>query len=133
MSLAYYIVLNPEIVGFDAYVNGKALANADQQSLAKICQTLGVRPLEEFLSQNADELAEFLEDEDIEAPNQLEAEQWFSAEDGLATVHALSKYLSENPKALKKVSAIREELDEYAAVLERVKQEKVQWHLAIDF
>ncbi len=93
MSLAYYIVLNPEIAGFDAYVNGKALT----------------------------------------ASHQFEAEQWFSGENGLATVHALSKYLAENPKALKSANAIGVELAEYAKVLERTKKEKARWHLAVDF
>ena len=133
MSLAYYIVLNPELAGFDAFVNGKALAQADQQALANICLTLGVRPLEEFLSQNPEKLAEFLDEAEVDALNPAEAEQWFDAEDGLATVHALSKYLVENSKALKKSKVICDELAEYAEVLKRAKQEKVQWHLAIDF
>jgi hypothetical protein len=133
MSLAYYIVLKPKIEGFDPFVNGKAIAHADEKTVAKLCASLNVRPLTEFISADPDELAEFLEDEGVDPPEVLEEEQWFSAEEGLTTVRALRQHLAENPTALKNSAAIIDDLTDYEVVLEVVKQENVRWHLAVDF
>jgi hypothetical protein len=133
MSLAYYIVVKPKGKGFDPTLDGKAIGHANQKAMTKLCKTLKVRPLEDFVSQDLIELAEFLEDEGVDAPDNLTAEEWFTAEEGLATVRALRQHLDENPKALKDSAAICADLAEYERVLEQIKKKKVQWHLAVDF
>lgn len=131
MSLAFYIVVNSKVEGLDTFVDGKAVGHANQTALTTLCKKLNVRPLEEFISQDPEEMSEFLEDHGIEADNLQE--QWFDAEDGLATVSALRRYLSENPTALKNSEALCEDLAEYERVLEGIKKENVQWHFAVDF
>jgi hypothetical protein len=133
MSVAYYIVLQSEIDGFDPFVNGKAIAHANEKELDKLFKALNVTPLAAFLSQDPDELAEFIADQGVDAPEDLPSEQWFTAEQGLATVRALKHHLVSNPKALKNATAIGEDLAEYEAVLDRIKKEGVLWHLALDF
>ena len=133
MSVAYFIVIKPEIEGFDPFVNGKAIAKVNEKALTKLCNSLKVRPLVEFVSQNPDDLAAFLESEGVDDPGEIPQEQWFSADDGLTTVRALKQHLAENPDALKNAAAIVEDLDEYENVLDRVKKENVKWHLDVDF
>lgn len=133
MSVAYYIVLKSEIAGFDPFVNGKAVAHANDKTLATICASLKVKPIAEFVSQDPGELAELIEDAGVDVPDELPEEQWFKAEEGLATVRAIIKHLSENPKALKNSTAVVEELQEYELVLERLQKEGVLWHFAVDF
>ena len=65
MSVAYYIVPRQEIEGFDHFVNGKAVARANEKKLDTICNSLGVTPLSAFISQDPEELTDFLEEEDL--------------------------------------------------------------------
>ena len=133
MSVAYYIALKDEIPGFDPFVNGKAIAHADEKTIAKYCSALKVKPLTEFISQNPEELADFMEGEGIEAPDGPPEEQWFEAKDGLKTVRALKQYLTDNPTALMNSKAVCDDLSEFETVLERIEKEGVLWHLAVDF
>lgn len=132
MSVAFYIVPKNEIEGFDHFVNGKAIGHASEETLNAICNSLGVKPLHDFISQDSNELAEFFEDEELAEMPQLE-QQWFQASDGLATVNALLEHLAANPGAIANATAILEDLKEYQAVLKRFAQEDTQWYLALDF
>jgi hypothetical protein len=132
VSVAYYIVPEREIDGFDHFVNGKALGRANEKALVKLCKQLNVTPLTGFLSQDPDELAEFIEDEGVEVPESLPAEEWFDASAGLETVRALLQHLASEPKALKNSEAIIEDLRECEAVLARLAKENLRWHLALD-
>ena len=38
MSVAYFIVIKPEIEGFDPFVNGKAIAKVNEKALTRIIQ-----------------------------------------------------------------------------------------------
>ncbi|MDX9701197.1 MAG: hypothetical protein RBT55_16615 [Rhodocyclaceae bacterium] len=133
MSYAYYIVTREGIDGFDPFVNGKAIAQADEKVFERLCNVLKVRPLTDFISQDPDDLADFIEGEGLNVPDALPDEVWFDAEDGLVVVRALRQYLSTHPNALNNAAAISDELAEYQAVLERIQQAQVQWHLAVDF
>lgn len=136
MSVALYIVCERDIDGFDPFVNGKAVGHADEETLEAICVELGVPPLMAFYSEDPEALAEFLDDElEDEAPSrdELPAEEWFSAADGLVTVEALADHLAAHPSAIADADAIVSDLREYADVLTRLKKEKVRWHFAMDF
>ena len=65
MSLAWYIVLEREIEGFDHCVNGKAIAHAGEL-LDTAAKEAGVQPLLHFLSAAPDELASLVECEGID-------------------------------------------------------------------
>lgn len=133
MSVAYYIVPEREIEGFDHFVNGKALGHADEDILNRLCGELNVQSLLAFISQDPEELADFMEDEDVEMPEEFAEAQWFDANAGLITVRALAAHLESNPDALKDSSDLIDDLREYEEVLARLAQEKVRWYLALDF
>ncbi len=132
MSVAFYIVPEREIEGFDCFVNGKAVAHASEKKLAKICQSLGVKPLTSFYSQDPEELAALLEGEGLEAGGYPDQE-WFEAEEGVTTVAALIGYLRTNPEKLSDAEAVLDDLEQYKRVLERLASERVRWYLALDF
>ena len=71
MSVAYFIVLERDIEGFDPFVNGKALGHANEKALEKLCAKLNVTPLAAFLSQDPEMLEDFLEEEDVDVPDDL--------------------------------------------------------------
>lgn len=133
MSVAYYIVPEREIAGFDHFVNGKALGHADEDILNHLCGELNVQSLLAFISQDPEELADFMEDEDVDMPEEFAEVQWFDATAGLATVRALATHLEGNPDAVKDSNELIEDLREYESVLKRLEQEKVRWYLALDF
>ncbi len=133
MSVAYYIVPERKINGFDHFVNGKALAHADEETLEKLCTELKVKPITEFISQDPEELADFFEAEGIDLPDELPTTDWFEPSVGLMTVRALASYLQENPNTLKDSADIVEDLREYESVLTRLESENVRWYLALDY
>lgn len=133
MSVAYYIVPEREVEDFDHFVNGKALGHADEDILNRLCEELNVQPILTFISQDPEELADFMEDEGIDIPEEFAETQWFEAAAGLVTVRTLIAHLESNPDAIKDASALLEDLHDYESVLQRLDQEKVRWYLALDF
>lgn len=80
MSVAWYIVLEREVPGFDHAVNGKAVAKAGDQ-LDSIADKKSLPSMMSFFSISPEELAGFAGDGgSLEKPA---AERWFSADDGL--------------------------------------------------
>ena len=129
MSSALYIVPEREIPGFDHSVNGKALAGSEQ--LDELAERAGVKPLMAFFSQDPEEAEGFLEAEGIEMPpGGLPDEQWFSPEEGLATVRALLQHLG---TAVPDAPAIAADLRGFESVLSRLATKGLRWHLAVDF
>lgn len=133
MSVAYFIVLERDIEGFDPFVNGKALAHANEKALEKLCAKLNVAPLAAFLSQDPEMLDDFLEEEDVDVPDDLPDADWFDAAEGLATVRALIEHLTAEPGSLKNSAEIVADLKEYEEVFMRLEKEGVRWHLELDF
>jgi hypothetical protein len=132
MGAALYIVPERDVEGFEMMVDGKELGHSEQ--LDQLAGLAGVRPLMEFFSQDAEELAEFLEAEGIEPPaGGVAAEQWFTAEDGLISVRGILAYLEANPGATSHGLGIIEDLKAFESVLERLGSEGIRWHLAVDF
>ena len=131
MSVAFYIVLDAEELGFDTFVNGKAIAHADD--LDAFCVKCGLPTLESFVSQSREELEEML-DEDIEIPEGEAGDaQWFDAEDGVEYVDALIAALRREPDALEATADVIDDLLEYKSVLEKAQAIEAKWRLALDF
>jgi hypothetical protein len=127
-----YIVLEGKIPNTDAYVNGSSLSknNTVLESMAK---KLGVTTLMSFFSASGDELASLMGEGALDATinNAKFDEKWFTAEDGLKTVHALLKSTDES--SLSDRDRITTELQEFAKVLELAKAHGIRWHLAVDY
>ncbi len=132
MSAALYIIPERAIDGFDPGVNGKALGRST--TLDRLAKQAGVKSLMEFFSQDPEEAAAFLEDQGVEYPtDELPAEQWFTPEEGLATVRGLLGHLAGQPDSIREAAALADDLREFEAVLSRLAVEGVRWHLAVDF
>jgi len=129
MSVAWYIVLERNVPGFDHGIDGKVLGHASK-ALDAVAEEAGVPPLMEFFSASPEELAAFAEDQGIDSTDsELPAEAWFSAEDGLKTVRALLQAAEDGKLA----GNIADELRAFKKVLEVARDNGVGWHLAVDF
>ena len=127
MGAAYFIVLERKIDGVETGMDGKSLSQ-HMDSLDEAARQLGVRPLSEFFSADPEQLAEFMEGEGADigdvAPPPL---QQFAAQDGLATVRALSAH----PAA--RTDSVTEDLRECERILSAAAQHGVGWHFEVDF
>ena len=93
-----------------------------------------------FFSMNPAEAAETLaelraelgEPETESEPMEFPEEEWSSAEDGLQTVNALLEHLAKNPGAIRETETVISDLCDFQRVLQRVADEGVRWHLAVD-
>ena len=130
MSLAWYVVLEREVAGFDPSVNGKFIAKAGDQ-LDAIAKSAGVTPLMDFFSASPEMLEGLMEDAGEDTFVGAPSEQWFSAEDGLKTVRVLLEATSNG--TLPSSDKIASDLREFETVLEKALSHGVRWHLAIDF
>ena len=134
MGLAWYIAAEKEVAGLDIFVNGKSIAHTDEERLEQLCVKLGVSPLMDFFSVDAQETEALLEaylggnEEALSTPE----EEWFLASDGLVTIRALTEYLDAHPNVLEKQQGVMDDLLEYQQILETLSQHQVRWHLAID-
>lgn len=135
MSVAYYIVTQDDIDDLDIHVNGKAIAHLDEAVIEALCRSADVPCLLDFISQNPEELQDFLDDEgiDTEEGQALPDEAWFTPAQGLLTVRGLLNYLRAHPGALDNSADIIEDLLEYEAVLIQLEARQIAWHLALDF
>jgi hypothetical protein len=61
MSAAFFIVLEKQDVPFDTSVNGKFLSNESAQ-LETIARTLGISPLEDYISYSPEEARAMMEE-----------------------------------------------------------------------
>jgi hypothetical protein len=135
MGVGVYIATKKKIRGFDPFVNGKAVGRADESELDAVCKAAELQSLWGYVSQNPDDLADFLEGEglDAEGDGEPEAEEWYEPGEGLAFVRALSGYLKANPNSIKNSTGIVSDLTEYESVFNVLVQKKVKWHFAVDF
>lgn len=127
MSLAWHIVLEKQIPGFNACVNGKALAKADDV-LDAIAKRHSVRPLMSFFSASPDEVIAFAQSEGANLPMAI-GETWFAAEEGLRTVNALLENIEKDSTS----DSLVKDLEGFRSALETLRKHEVRWHLAIDF
>src|SRR5215813_2931554 len=135
MSASMYIVVEGEDPGFDIFVNGRALAR-NEDALEKLALRLSVKPLLEFFSADENSMALLLEEGagDPEWAKTLPPPQWFSPDDGLATISTLLDFLKENPSALgSETFPITSELEEYDRVLQKTSVRNLRWQLAVSW
>jgi len=127
-----YIVLEREIPNTDAYVDGSSLSK-NSKVLESMAKKLEVATLMSFFSASRDELASLMDEGALDAAmNDSKCnEKWFTAEEGLKTVHALLKSTAES--SLGDRDRITAELLEFANVLEMAKAKGIGWHLAVDY
>ena len=135
MGAALYIALETTASAVDNVVDGKALSRAEGE-LASLARRLGVRPLMEFFSMSPDEyeadVAQFNPLAGIEQVPPFQ-EDWFTAEEGLATVRALIGHLQAQPAAFSGADAALSDLEAFAYVLEEAGKRGIRWHLCVDY
>lgn len=127
-----YIVLEREIPNTNAYVNGSSLSR-NSEVLESMAKKLDVTTLMSFFSASRDELASLMEEGALTATinNPKFDQKWFTAEEGLRTVHALLKSTAES--SLGDRDRITPELQEFAKVLDLAKVHGIRRHLAVDY
>ena len=130
-----YIVVEGEDPGFDTFVNGRALAR-NEDALERLAVSLRVRPLIDFFSADDNAMALLLEEGagNPELEGKLLPTQWFTGQEGLASVSALLTALRDDPALIgSEGEFIREELEEYEEVLRKTAARGLRWHLAVSF
>ncbi|MEO6911928.1 MAG: hypothetical protein ABI158_13505 [Edaphobacter sp.] len=135
MAASMYIVVEGVDPGFDTFVNGRSLAR-HEDALERLALAHGVRPLIEFFSADENSMALLIEEGagDQELLQRLPPPQWYSPADGLKTVEALLQALKDDPQQLgTEGRQVLSELKEYAEVLEKAKERKLRWHLAVSW
>ncbi|WP_109484596.1 hypothetical protein [Occallatibacter savannae] len=135
MAASLYIVVEGEDPGFDIFVNGHALAR-NEDALERLADSLGVSPLLQFFSADENSMCVLLEQGagDPDWAYHLPRPQWFDPADGLATVRALLRYISQSPVAFgSETQPILLELREYETVLAKTEKHHLRWHLAVSW
>jgi hypothetical protein len=125
MGAAYFIVLENEIDGLDAMIDGKSLAKS-AKVLDSLALQLGVRPISEFISIDPVQAAELMEDEGMDVDSaKLPPLKQFSAQDGLATISALMSRPEAQPAM--------HDLKNCERILTIAAKQGVGWHFEVDY
>lgn len=136
MSAAFFIVLDRKDPGFDTMVNGKFLSQ-DAKRLEKIAKSLGIHPLEEYVSYSPEDARTMMEemgtDPDTIEGMQLPEQEWYDPQEGLDWVEQVSNHIRSNPSSVKNAKGVLADLDEYRTVLAQAKQVGARWNLQVDF
>jgi hypothetical protein len=115
---------------------GLELSRADKV-LERLAKKLDVPPLSSFVSVDVEDqemLAELAEEAGADVLGwKPEPVKWFEPAEGLKTVKALIKRLSEDEKAVKKGPAILAELKELQSALTAIGNKKARWRFWIDY
>ncbi|MCB1673783.1 MAG: hypothetical protein H6996_02740 [Moraxellaceae bacterium] len=140
MGIAYYICADvpetDENHEFFMDMDGKALASVEEEVLELLAQRANVKPLMQFFSMPegewddyVDDIQDLLDEDEVFDPQQL---TWFCAEEGLKTVLALIAEIDKTPHLLSAPEAVIDDLESMAAILSRLAEHGIRWHLAID-
>ncbi len=135
MAASMYIVVEGEDPGFDIFVNGRALAR-NEDALERMAIRLGVRPLIDFFSADENSMSLLIEEGagDPGLLHKLPPPQWFGGGEGLLSVRPLLQSLRDDPSQLGSDGEIlREELQEFEAVLQKTADRGLRWHLAVSW
>jgi hypothetical protein len=126
MGVALYVVLDNQDPGFDVMVDGKAVGKAADK-LNRICSSIGLSPVDDFVSMSMEEVGDMLGEEIPEV-----AEKWFDAQDGIAYFTKLSSYLQANPASLVQSKSVVQDIEDYIGVLQQAKTIGAKWRLSVD-
>lgn len=140
MSLAYFICADvpehDENHEFLLDMDGTALARVEEDVLEQLAQRAGVTPLMSFFSmpegewdEYVEDIQDLLEEDETFDPNEV---TWFSAQEGLKTVLGLIAEIDKTPTVLAEPEAVIDNLESMAAILTRLAEHGIRWHLAID-
>lgn len=132
MGSAFFIVLNDPEPGFDTFVNGKALAEADEP-LAQIAANLGLPAFEKYFSMSSDAQAGLTEEFELDESLPDLSEKWYDVDEGLNWVNQVRDFVRSNPNSLKQADAVLADLAEYEKVLQQAKTINAKWHLSVDY
>lgn len=121
MSTAYFIVLDKDEPGFDAFVDGKIMTRHLQQVNA-VAKNLGLKQFEDYAFQD---LSEF-------GGPEMEP-VWFSADEGVSWASAILESIREDPSAVSESDAVSEDLEDYIRVFREAAARGIRWHLELDF
>jgi hypothetical protein len=130
MSFAYYIILDNDEPGFDALVDGKALAHSFGE-IDALCTQEGLGSLDRFIGQSAEEWEDLLGEEIAWSEEESDGAVWFDPEEGIAFFDALAAKVRANP-TLRLRDDLLEELAECRRILAQAKGIGARWRLAID-
>jgi hypothetical protein len=127
MGMAVFISLERPIPNLDHMVSGKSIAQ-HMERLRDMARQAGCRPLEEFVSMDANAVTNLLGDEDVKAADvEIPAAQWFDSKEGLNTVRCLQKLETTNDENLLR------DFKDYEQVLEAAVAAAVRFHLEYYF
>jgi hypothetical protein len=126
MGVALYVVLDNEDPGFDTAVDGKAMGRSCDE-VNSLCASIGIPPVDDFVSMSMDEVADILGEEIPEVQ-----EKWFVADDGLIYFERLVTHLKSNPTAITTTDSVVEDIMGYIGVLQRAKSIGARWRLSMD-
>jgi len=140
MSVAYFICADvpehDENHEFLLDMDGTALARVEEDVLDKLAERANVRPLMQFFSMPQGEWDEYVDDiqDLLDADEVFDATEmtWFTAAEGLKTILALIAEIDKTPSLLSEPEAVIDDLESMAAILTRLAEHEIRWHLAID-
>lgn len=132
MGAAYYIVTEVDADEFATRIDGKALATASDR-LDRIARKLDVPGIGSFVSVDAAEIADFLDDE-LEEDGTAPETRWFSPEEGLSAISTVIDHLTSHPdEALPQPDPVLTDLAGLRQALELARARGTRWRLAVDF
>jgi hypothetical protein len=108
----------------------------NEDALEKLALRVSVRPLIEFFSADENSMSLLIEEGagNRELMHRLPPPQWYSPEEGLATVEALIQELEQEPQQLgSDGEEVLSELLGYRRVLKKTEDRKLRWHLAVSW
>ncbi len=130
MGVMTYITLESPIQGLKDDMWGKGLAR-NSYELDEISNSLGIRPLDSFLSCNAEEAAGLMEG-DPEASEKMKGfkEERFAASKGLEAVQRLLDHLKEPTalSSLRRQDAVLLDLEAATRILQTAETHGIRFH-----
>lgn len=131
MGLGWHVILESELpVPAADPALGRSLIFY-QHELDELARSLELTPLTAFVSAVPERVAEYLREQGLD-PEQfpIDEEEWFPAEEGLQTVHALADHLRGKPGAVTDAFKVLRDLEALERVLVQAAAAAVRFHLA---
>ena len=127
MGIAYFFEFDNGDTDIATAVDGKILADATEE-LDHIARKLELKSLEDYMGAS-DKL---LEDFDIDPDTVPDANQWFSADEGIHWFESMMDYITQYPNTVKNAEPLLKELQDFRDVLNKAKAVDAKWHIAVD-